>query len=36
VITNEIMLRAPAGTLTMQNAIDLARVQQARAAIALG
>ncbi len=36
VITNEIMLRAPAGTLTMQNAIDLARVQQARAAIAHG
>ena len=35
-ITNEIMLVGPRGTLTLQNAIDLAKIQQARAAVALG
>jgi hypothetical protein len=34
-ITNEIMLVGPRGTLTLQNAIDLAKVQQGRAAKAL-
>jgi hypothetical protein len=32
VMTNEIMLVAPAGILKTQNAIDLAKIQQARAA----
>jgi hypothetical protein len=32
VITNEIMLVAPQGNLKMQNAIDLAKIQQTRAA----
>jgi hypothetical protein len=31
-ITNEIMLVGPRGTLTLQNAIDLAKIQQGRAA----
>jgi hypothetical protein len=35
VITNEIMLDGPRGALTLQNAIDLAKVQQGRAAKAL-
>ncbi|MFI5270362.1 MAG: hypothetical protein ACHQ7M_23535, partial [Chloroflexota bacterium] len=35
-ISNEIMLAGPGGTLTLQNAIDLARVQQGRTAKALG
>jgi len=34
-ITNEIMLVGPRGALTLQNAIDLAKVQQGRAAKAL-
>jgi hypothetical protein len=34
-ITNEIMLVGPRGTLTLQNAIDLAKIQQARVAKAL-
>ena len=36
VMTNEIMLVGPRGSLTLQNAIDLAKIQQARAAKALG
>ena len=36
VITNEIILVAPAGILNTQNAIELAKIQQARAAKALG
>jgi len=35
VITNEIALIGPAGTLNLQNAIDLAKIQQARVAKAL-
>jgi hypothetical protein len=35
-ITNEVMLVGPRGALTLQNAIDLAKVQQGRAAKALG
>ena len=35
VMVEEIVLSAPRGTLTLQNAIDLAKVQQARAAAAL-
>ncbi len=35
-ITNEIMLVVPAGSLKLQDAIDVAMIQQARAAIALG
>lgn len=34
-ITNEIMLAGPRGALTLQNAIDLAKIQQARVAKAL-
>jgi len=34
-ITNEIMLVGPRGALTLQNAIDLAKIQQARVAKAL-
>ncbi len=36
VITNEIVLIVPKGTLSLQSAIDLAKVQQARVAKALG
>jgi len=35
VMTNEIVLIVPKGTLSLQSAIDLAKVQQARAAKAL-
>jgi hypothetical protein len=35
VMTNEIILIVPVGTLNLQNAVDLARIQQARAAHAL-
>jgi hypothetical protein len=36
VVTNQIMLVVPAGSLKLQDAIDLAKIQQARAATALG
>jgi len=35
-ITNEVLLVGPRGALTLQNTIDLAKIQQARAAKALG
>jgi hypothetical protein len=35
-ITNEILLIVPTGTLSLQSAIDLAKIQQARVAKAIG
>jgi len=35
VMTNEILLIVPKGTLSLQSAIDLAKIQQPRAAQAL-